>query len=78
MAGPGYTIASVSGSTGAYDLTFDNGETLTGYDETVGNFSTATPTADDICFFGLITSDPRFTVANAEVIPADLAAVLFM
>ena len=26
-------IASVSGSTGDYDITLDNGEVLTGYDE---------------------------------------------
>lgn len=61
-------IASVSGSTGDYDITLDNGEVLTGYDETAGNFDTAAPVADDYICFGILNGDMTFSAANAEVI----------
>lgn len=68
MAGICEQIASVTGSTGDYDIVLDNGETLTGYDETAGSFDTAAPVADDYVCFGLLDSDPAFSAANAEVI----------
>lgn len=61
-------IASVTGSTGDYDITLDNGEVITGYDETAGSFDTAAPVADDYVCFGLLTASRAFTAANAEVI----------
>jgi hypothetical protein len=74
MAGPGDFIASVSGSSGDYDITLDNGETIEGYDETAGAFSTAEPVADDLVVFGFQGGSRAFTAANAEVIPAAQAA----
>jgi len=61
-------IASVTGSTGDYDITLDNGEVLTGYDETAGSFDTAAPVADDYVCFGLDGGARDFTAANAEVV----------
>lgn len=77
MAGAGDFIASVTGATGDYDITLDNGFTLTAYDETAGTISTATPAAGDLLVFGLLTDSEIFSVANAEVIPAAQAANFF-
>ena len=70
-------IASVSGSTGDYDLTLSNGVVLEGYDETAGNFDTGAPQANDMITFGLLTGSPLITVANAEVIDAADATLWF-
>ena len=61
-------IASVSGSTGDYDLTLDNGEVITGYDETAGSFDTAAPVADDYACFGILGGTRNMTAADCEVI----------
>jgi hypothetical protein len=61
-------IASVTGSTGDYDIVLDNGETLEEYDETAGSYDTAAPVADDYVTFGLDGGSRSFTAANAQVI----------
>lgn len=63
-------IASVSGSTGNYSITLDNGVVITGYDETAGVYDTTAPAANDMITFGLVTGSPLLTAANAEVIAA--------
>lgn len=77
ITGAGDFIASVSGSTGDYDITLDDGFILTGYDETAGSYSTAAPAAGDLLLFGPLTGQRAATVANAEVIPAAQAADFF-
>ena len=61
-------IASVSGSSGDYDLTLDSGLVLEEYDETDGSFDTAAPVADDYVCFGMDGGGREYTAANAEVI----------
>ena len=78
LIGAGDFIASVTGSTGDYDITTDYGFVLTGYDETAGNFSTAAPAAGDLLTFGILTGNRKAIVANAEVIIAADAANYFI
>jgi hypothetical protein len=78
MSGAGDFIASVSGSTGDYDLTLDDGTVFAGYDETTGTFSTAAPQAGDLLVFGIYTGQRLMTAANAEVIPAASAAAFII
>lgn len=68
MAAPGDQIASVSGVSGDYDITLDNGEVITGYDQTGGAFDTTAPVADDFILFGVLGGSRAMTAANAEVI----------
>ena len=75
MSSCGDFIASVSGSTGAYTITTDDGFVLAGYDETAGAFDTTAPVAGDLLTFGMITGQRHVTVANAEVIKAAVADV---
>ncbi len=77
ITGCGDYIASVSGSTGDYDITLDDGFVLEGYDETAGIFDTAAPVAGDLLLFGPITNSPLVTVANAQVVKAAVAADFF-
>jgi hypothetical protein len=74
MVGAGDFIASVSGVTTDYDITLDDGTVLEGYDETAGTFSTAAPVAGDLLVFGIINGQRLISVANAEVVPADMAS----
>lgn len=78
LVGAGDFIASVTGSTGDYDIVTDYGFTLVGYDETAGTFDTAAPVAGDLLTFGMITGGRKAVVANAEVIKAAVAAVIFV
>ena len=74
MVGAGDFIASVTGSTGDYDITLDDGTVLEEYDETAGVFDSAAPVAGDLLTFGLLTGSRLITVANAQVIKAAVAA----
>lgn len=74
MVGAGDFIASVTGASGDYDLTLDDGTVIEEYDETAGTFSTSAPAAGDLAVFGIINGDRRVLVANVEVIPAADAA----
>jgi len=77
MVGAGDYIASVSGSTGDYDLVTDSGFTLVEYDETAGTFDTTAPVAGDLLLFGAINGQRQAIVANAQVIKAAVAALFF-
>lgn len=74
MAAPGALITAVSGATGAYDLTLENGEIIVGYDETAGDFSVGVPVIGDLCLFGALGGSQAFTAANANVVPSDGSA----
>lgn len=76
MVGAGDFIASVTGSTGDYDITLDDGTVYEGYDETAGTFSTDAPAAGDLLVFGIIDGNRLITSGSAspEVIPAADAA----
>lgn len=78
IAGCGDFIASVSGSSGDYDITLDDGTVLEEYDETSTDLiSNDTPAAGDLCVFGLRTLTEVVSVANCDVIPAEVAEFLF-
>ena len=74
MVGSGDFIASVSGSSGDYDITLDNGFVLEAYDEAAGEFDTSAPVAGDLLTFGMLTGGRAPSVANAQVIKAAVAA----
>lgn len=77
IAGVGDFIASVSGSSGDYDITLDDGTVLTAYDETAGKFSTAAPAAADLLLFGTLLESEAISVANAQVLDAEWVAYFF-
>jgi hypothetical protein len=77
LSGVGDFIASVSGSSGDYDITLDNGFVLEEYDETAGVFDQEAPVAGDLLVFGALTGSRTPTVANAQVIKAAVAADFF-
>jgi hypothetical protein len=78
LSGVGDFIASVSGSSGDYDITMDNGIVLEAYDETdTSLISNDAPAAGDLLVFGLRLDSRAATVANADVIPAEIAAYFF-
>lgn len=66
----GSWIASVSGGSGNYELTLANGQVISGYDETAGNFDTGAPQASDLCTFGLLGTARDVENADVEVIDA--------
>ena len=72
-AGVGEFIASVTGSTGDYDLTLRDGTVYEEYDETANGYGTAAPVAGDLCIFGIGGGDSagrRPTHGDIQVIPA--------
>lgn len=77
-AAAGDYIGSVSGSSGDYDLTLDDGTVIEAYDETAGTFDTTAPVAGDLAVFGILTGDRRVVVANVEVIKAAVAALFII
>ena len=76
FAGVGDYIVSVSGSTGDYDLTLRNGETIEEYDETAGVYSTAAPTPGDVLLKGTQTGSRTIASTDWQVIPSALAGYL--
>ena len=78
MSGVGDFVASVSGSGTDFDITLDDGTVLEEYnpDSTSVLFGDD-PAAGGLLCFGLRTGDRAQTVANADFIPAAVAAVLY-
>jgi hypothetical protein len=78
MCAPGEFISSVSGSTGDYDLTLDDGTIIEGYDEGEGNFTSAAPAIGDLVMVGALTGHQLLSAAvgtlDIDVIPAAQAA----
>lgn len=78
ISGVGDFIASVSGTTTDYDITLDDGTVIEGYDETAGAWeATAAPAAGDFLIIGSDGGSRALAVANCEVIPAAIAALVF-
>jgi hypothetical protein len=73
LAGVGNYIASVSGSTGDYDLTLVDGTVYEGYDETANSFGTAAPGRGDLCLFGTDGATRRIGSADVDVLPLEIA-----
>ena len=81
LIGSGDFIASVSGSSGDYDLTLDDGTVIEEYDETASLYPEAagdiTPAAGDLALIGVNTGNRIVSGANCQVISAEVAAWLF-
>jgi len=78
IAGVGDFISGVSGSSGNYDLTLDDGTVIEEYDEGDGLVISAdAPAAGDLCLIGARTGSRSLDVANVDVIPAEIAAYFF-
>jgi len=79
FVGAGDFIASVSGSSGDYDLTLDNGYVFEGYDETADTSlgDGTAPAAGDLCIWGAL--DGKRQVSNQpNVVQAATAAIFFV
>jgi hypothetical protein len=78
MVGAGDFIASVSGSGTDFDIVTDYGFTLEEYNpDASGLLNGADPVAGDLLVFGARNGQRAATVANADVIPAAVAAIYF-
>lgn len=76
-SGVGGFITAVTGSTGDYDLTLDDGTTVEGYDETAGSFSTDAPLPGDLFIYGEDGSGRLLASADQDVVPAKTASKFF-
>jgi hypothetical protein len=78
MVGAGDFIASVSGSSGDYDLTLDNGFVFEGYDNTADTSlgDGTAPAAGDLCIFGALDGN-RSVAGQPNVVQAATAAIFF-
>lgn len=56
-AGVGEFISGVTGSTGDYDLTLQDGTVFEEYDETANTYGVAAPAKGDLCLFGSAGGD---------------------
>jgi hypothetical protein len=78
MSAVGDFVASVSGSGNDFDITLDDGTVLEEYDpDSTSLLFGDDPAAGGLLLFGLRTSSRAQTVANADFIPATVAAALF-
>lgn len=78
LSGAGDFIASVSGSGTDFDITLDDGTVLEEYNpDSTSIIEGADPAAGDLLVFGLRTGTREVSVANADVIPAEIAAYFF-
>ena len=78
LTGAGDFIASVSGSGTDFDITLDDGTVLEEFNpDATFLLQGADPVAGDLCTFGILTGDRLITVANAQVIPAAMAAAFW-